>query len=78
MEMTTIGLDIAERVFQAHRVDEASRAVLRRVRNRSEVLDFFRTLPPCLVGIEACGALQNPWRLRRNLGMPDANAPSLG
>ena len=55
MEITTIGLDIAKRVFQAHGVNEAGRAVLRRKLNRSEVLDFFRSLPPCLVGVEACG-----------------------
>jgi len=55
MEITTIGLDIAKRVFQAHGVNEAGRAVLRRRLGRAEVLDFFRALPPCLVGIEACG-----------------------
>lgn len=28
---------------------------LRRKLGRSEVLDFFRSLPCCLIGIEACG-----------------------
>jgi transposase len=55
MEVTTIGLDIAKRVFQAHGVDASGRAVLRRKLGRSELLDFFRALPRCLVGIEACG-----------------------
>ncbi len=55
MEVTTIGLDIAKRVFQAHGVDAAGKAVLRRKLGRSEVLAFLRDLPPCLVGIEACG-----------------------
>lgn len=55
MQVTTIGLDIAKRVFQAHGVDEGDRAVLRRKLQRAEVLTFFRGLPPCLVGIEACG-----------------------
>jgi transposase len=54
MEITTIGLDIAKRVLQAHGVDAAGRAALRRKLGRSEVLDFFRALPPCLIGIEAC------------------------
>jgi transposase len=54
MKVTTIGLDIAKRVFQAHGVDAAGRAVMRRKLSRGEVLDFFRALPPCLVGIEAC------------------------
>jgi transposase len=36
-------------------VNEASRVVLRRRLNRSELLGFFRTLPPCLTGMEGCG-----------------------
>jgi len=55
MEITTIGLDIAKRVFQAHGVDAAGQAVLRRKLQRGEVLEFFKNLAPCLVGIEACG-----------------------
>ena len=55
MEITTIGLDIGKRVFQLHGVDAAGKAVLRRKLQRSEVLAFFKALPPCLVGIEACG-----------------------
>ena len=55
MQITTIGLDIAKRVFQAHGVDPAGKPVLRRKLQRGEVLSFFKTLAPCLVGIEACG-----------------------
>ena len=55
MEITTIGLDIAKRVFQAHGVDASGKAVLRRKLQRAEVLAFFEGLPPCLIGIEACG-----------------------
>ena len=68
MEIATIGLDIAKRVFQAHGVNEAGRAVLRRKLNRSEVLDFFRALPRCLVGIEACGTAHHWAREIRALG----------
>jgi transposase len=42
MEITTVGLDIAKRVFQLHGVDAAGKAVLRRKLQRSEVLAFFR------------------------------------
>jgi transposase len=56
MEITTIGLDIAKRVFQVHGADASGRAVLRRKLQRGEVLAFFEGLPAaCLVGIEACG-----------------------
>jgi transposase len=68
MEITTIGLDIAKRVFQAHGVDAAGRAVLRRRLGRAEVLDFFRALTPCLVGIEACGTAHHWAREIRALG----------
>ena len=54
MEATTIGLDIAKRVFQAHGADASGKAVLRRKLQRPEVLKFFASLPRCLVGIEAC------------------------
>ena len=47
MEITTVGLDIAKRVFQLHGVDAAGKAVLRRKLQRSEVLAFFKALPPC-------------------------------
>jgi len=68
MEVTTIGLDIAKRVFQAHGVDAGGRAVLRRKLGRSEVLGFFRALPACLVGIEACGTAHHWAREIRSLG----------
>lgn len=55
MTITTIGLDIAKRVFQVHGADAAGRAILRRKLQRNEVLAFFAELPACLVGIEACG-----------------------
>jgi len=55
MQITTIGLDIAKRVFQAHGVDETGKAVLRQKLQRLDVLAFFKGLSPCLVGIEACG-----------------------
>lgn len=54
MQVTTIGLDLGKRVFQAHGVDAAGRVVVRRKLQRAEVAGFFAELAPCLVGIEAC------------------------
>jgi len=68
MEITTVGLDIAKRVFQLHGVDAAGKVVLRRKLQRSEVLAFFKALPPCLVGIEACGTGHHWAREIRELG----------
>ena len=54
MQMTTIGLDIAKNVFQVHGIDAAEKVVIRKQLRRSQVLAFFKALPPCLVGMEAC------------------------
>lgn len=54
VEISTIGLDIAKRVFQVHGVGAAGEVVLRRQLRRAEVVKFFAKLPPCLVGLEAC------------------------
>ena len=54
MQVTTIGLDIAKRVFQVHGVDAAGEVVVRKRLRRSELPAFFAKLSPCLIGIEAC------------------------
>ncbi len=54
--VTTIGLDIAKNVFQVHGVDAAGAVVVVKSVRRAQALAFFASLPPCLVGIEACGS----------------------
>ena len=54
MQVTTIGLDIAKNVFQIHGIDTAETVVVRKQLRRSQVLEFFKGLPPCLIGMEAC------------------------
>ena len=51
-----IGLDIAKNVFQVHGVDDNGTVVLRKRLRRADLLGFFASLPPCLIGIEACSA----------------------
>jgi transposase len=53
-EVSTIGLDLAKNVFQVHGVDRSGWTVVRRQLRRGQVLPFFKRLPPCLVGMEAC------------------------
>ena len=53
-EVTTIGLDLAKNVFQAHGADAAGTVVFRRKLRREQVLAFFAAQPPCLVAMEAC------------------------
>jgi transposase len=54
MQITTIGLDIAKNVFQVHGIEAAEKVVVRKQLRRSQVLAFFKALPPCLIGMEAC------------------------
>lgn len=54
MKIATVGLDIAEQVFQVRAADSEGRSVLRRRLQRNQVAEFFANLPPCLVGLEAC------------------------
>src|SRR5262249_46617677 len=51
MQITTIGLDIAKNVFQVHGIDTAEKVVVRKRLRRSQMLAFFKALPPCLVGM---------------------------
>jgi len=53
--ITTIGLDLAKKVFQVHGVDAEGKVDVARKLRRKEVLAFFAKLPPCLVGMEATG-----------------------
>ncbi|MEQ6335715.1 MULTISPECIES: IS110 family transposase [unclassified Sphingobium] len=55
MTITTVGLDLAKSVFQAHGIDETGTAVLVKKLHRKQMLPFFSKLPPCLIGVEACG-----------------------
>ena len=54
MQITTIGLDIAKNVFQVHGIDAAEKVIVRKQLRRGQMLAFFKALPPCLVGMEAC------------------------
>lgn len=54
--IATIGLDLAKSVFQIHGIDSSGEVIVRRALRRAQLLDFFRKLAPCLVGMEACAS----------------------
>ena len=56
MKAITIGLDIAKSVFQVHGEDATGRIVLQKRLRGSQVLVFFASLEPALIGIEASGS----------------------
>ena len=53
MQVTTIGLNIAKNVFQVHAIDAAEKIIVRKQLRHSQVLEFFKLLPPIL-GAGAC------------------------
>jgi transposase len=67
-EVSIIGLDIAKHVFQAHGVDAAGRAVLRKKIGRAKLLPFFAAQPRCRVVLEACGSAHHWARELAKLG----------
>lgn len=56
MKLKRIGVDLAKQVFQIHGVDSHEQVKCRKQLKRSQMLDFFRQLEPCLVAMEACGS----------------------
>lgn len=68
MQITTVGLDLAKRVFQVHAIDASGGVVVRKALRRSQVLPFFTKLSPCLIGIEACGTSHHWARELTKLG----------
>ncbi len=55
-KIATIGLDLAKTVFQVHGADGDGLPVVRKKLRRGQVLEFFASVPPCLVGLEACAS----------------------
>lgn len=67
-KITTVGLDLAKSVFQVHGIARDGTVIVRRALRRFQVLDFFRRLQPCLVGMEACGSAHHWAREIQALG----------
>src|SRR4051812_6861703 len=53
-QITTLGIDLAKRVFALHGVDTNGCIVLRCVVRREALLAKIRSLPRCLIAMEAC------------------------
>lgn len=68
MKITTVGIDLAKNLFQLHCVNEHGKVVLRKQLRRDQLAEFFVNLPPCLVGMEACGSAHHWARKLRSYG----------
>jgi transposase len=56
MKVTTVGIDLAKNLFQLHGVSEHGKVVFKKQLRRDQLAEFFVNLPPCLIGMEACGS----------------------
>jgi transposase len=68
MQITTVGIDLAKNIFQIHGVDQQGKTVVRKQVRREQLVLFFANLPPCLIGIEACGGAHHWARKLELLG----------
>ena len=68
MPIVTIGLDLAKSVFQLHAIDEHGAVIMRKRLTRGQVLPVLEKIPPCLVGMEACGSAHHWAREIQALG----------
>jgi transposase len=55
-EVSTIGLDLAKHVFQAHGASASGAVLFRKRLRREQVLRFFASQPRCRVAMEACAS----------------------
>src|SRR5437016_5567224 len=53
--MSVMGIDIAKRLFHVVGMNERGQIVLRKRLARNALMPFIATLPPVLIGMEACG-----------------------
>lgn len=64
MAIVTLGIDLAKNVFALHGVDATGQAVLLRPSlARGKLLELVASLPPCLIGMEACSGAHHWARL---------------
>lgn len=68
MKITTVGIDLAKNVFQVHGIDERGKVLLKKQLRRDQMAAFFVNLPPCLVGMEACGGAHHWARKLQGMG----------
>jgi transposase len=67
-EVSTVGLDIAKSIFQAHGAGASGEVVFRKKLGRGRLLPFFAGLPSCVVAMEACAGAHHWARELARLG----------
>lgn len=68
MQVTTVGLDLAKNIFQVHGISADGTVAFNKSLRRAQLLDFFKNLKSCLIGMEACGSSHHWARQFQELG----------
>ncbi len=68
MNNYTLGVDLAKSVFSIYGIDKYGKPVIRRSLKRSQLLPFIASLPPSVIGLEACSGAHCWARRFRILG----------
>ena len=55
-QITTVGIDLAKRVFQVHAIDAHGAVIVSKAVRRAGLLQLLAKFPPCLIGMEACAS----------------------
>jgi transposase len=64
MAIVTLGIDLAKNVFAVHGIDATGKpALVRPSVPRAKLLELVASLPPCLIGMEACSGAHHWARL---------------
>jgi len=67
-EIKVLGIDLAKSSFQLHGIDENGQTVLKKKLTRKKLSAFIANLPPCLIGLEACGGAHHWVRVFKSFG----------
>lgn len=65
---TTIGIDLAKNIYHLHALDEQGNKLWTKTIRPQNAVCFLKSLPPCIIGIEACGGSHYCHRTFSQLG----------
>lgn len=66
--ITVLGIDLAKQSFQLHGIDSEGHVRLNKKLKRHQLSVFIANLPPCLIGLEACGGAHHWVRIFSQFG----------
>lgn len=67
-EVKVLGIDLSKQSFEIHGVNESGQTVVSKQQSRNNLSAFVANLPPCLIGMEACGGANHWERVFTQMG----------